>query len=96
MLPKNRPPSSTGEMLQHFLEEYGLTQTALAQHLEWTHTKINQLVKNKRAITPETALSLADAFGNSPEFWLNGQRNWDLWHALQQHEQKPRLETLAG
>ncbi|UCC49945.1 MAG: HigA family addiction module antidote protein, partial [Gemmatimonadota bacterium] len=36
----------------------------------------------KRGITPDTALRLAKLFGTTPEFWLNGQRNWDLWHAM--------------
>lgn len=92
MIPKN-PPVSPGEMLQHFLEEYGLTQTKLAQHLGWTITKVNQLCRNKLAITPETALCLSDAFGNSPEFWLNSQRGWDLWHAIQKHKQRPPIAS---
>ena len=79
-------------MLQHFLEECGLTQAALAEHLEWTTTRVNQIVKGKRAITPETALCLADVFGNSPQFWLHGQLNWELWHALQEHVQRPKLD----
>lgn len=95
MLPDNRPPTAPGEMLRYFLEESEKTQVDLAQHLGWTTTKVNQIVRGKRAITPETALCLADAFGNSPEFWLNGQQNWDLWHALRGHEPKPRLELEA-
>jgi addiction module HigA family antidote len=83
-------------MLQHFIDEYEITQVELARHLEWTHTKVNQIVKNKRAITPETALSFSDAFGNSPEFWLNLQRNWDLWHALRNHARKPQLKAVAS
>jgi addiction module HigA family antidote len=92
MIPTNRPVSP-GEMLQHFLEEYKLTQTQLAKHLSWTTTKVNQLCRDKLAVTPETALCLSDAFGNSAEFWLNSQRGWDLWHALQKHQQKPRIAS---
>lgn len=93
MQPRVLPPTSPGEMLHHFLEEYGLTQVQLAKHLDWTTTKVNQLVRDKLSITPETALCLSDAFGNSAEFWLNGQKNWDLWHATQKHEHKPRIAS---
>jgi addiction module HigA family antidote len=95
MLPTNRPPVSPGEMLQHFIEEYGLTQTKLAEHLGWTTTKVNQIVRNRRAVTPETALCLSDAFGNTAQFWLNSQHDWDLWHALRSHKPIARVEAVG-
>lgn len=96
MLPEHRPPTAPGQMLQHFLNEMELTQTELASAMNWTKARVNELVKGKRSITPETALCLADAFGNSPEFWLNGQRNWDLWHARQKHIKRRALITLTA
>ena len=42
---------------------------------------MNEIVNGKRGITPDTALRLAALFGTSPEYWLTGQMNWDLWHA---------------
>jgi addiction module HigA family antidote len=80
---------------EEFLKPLGITQTAFARHLGWTHARVNELIRGKRGITPEAALSLADALGSSPELWLNLQRNFDLWHALQRHRKKPRL-VLAG
>lgn len=85
-LPKNRQPITPGEILtEEFLLPLGLTQAKLAEHLGWTTTKVNQIAKNKRAITPETALALADAFGTTAHFWLNAQLACDLWSAKQAH-----------
>jgi antitoxin HigA-1 len=83
MLPKNRPPTHPGEMLlEEFLKPLGMTQTELAQRIHVSFPRINEIVNGKRGITPDTALRLARLLGTTPEFWLNGQRNWDLWHAL--------------
>jgi plasmid maintenance system antidote protein VapI len=43
--------------------------------------RINQIVKGKRAVTPDTALRLSRLFGTTPDLWLNAQLAWDLWHA---------------
>lgn len=91
MLPTHREPTSPGDMLKYFLDEMEITQAQFAKHLGWTTTKVNQLVRDKRAITPETALCLSDAFGNSAQFWLNCQQEWELWHALRDHQQKPKI-----
>lgn len=81
---RKRQPSHPGEVLKGlFLEPAGLTQTDLAKHLGWTITKVNQIVTKKRGITPDSALALADAFGTTPDVWLNLQRDYDLWHAMQ-------------
>ncbi len=96
MLPKKRTPTHPGEILQkEFLEPLGLTQTALARHLGWSHAKINEIVSEKRGVSPETALSLADVFGTSAEMWVNLQSNYDLWHAQQGHKRKNRLSKVG-
>jgi addiction module HigA family antidote len=59
-----------------------MTQTQLAERIGVSYVRVNELVNGKRGVTPDTALRLARLFGTTPEFWLNGQRNWDLWHAL--------------
>jgi len=83
MLPRNRPPTHPGEMLlEEFLKPLGMTQTELAQRIRVSFPRINEIVNGKPGITPDTALRLSRLFGTTPEFWLNGQRNWDLWHAL--------------
>ncbi len=79
MLPENRIPSHPGEILQEqFLEPLGLTQVALSEHLEIPVQRINEIVRGKRGVTPETAWLLAQALDTSPEFWINLQANYDL------------------
>ncbi|GMQ82720.1 MAG: HigA family addiction module antitoxin [Rhodothermia bacterium] len=82
-LPSNRPPTHPGEMLlEEFLNPLGMTQVQLAKKIHVSYPRVNEIVKGKRGITPDTALRLSALLGTSPEFWLNGQRNWDLWHAM--------------
>jgi addiction module HigA family antidote len=63
-----------------------LTQKDLADHLGWTYARVNEIVNGKRGISADSALALGDAFEIEPEFWLNLQRNWDLWHASRSHQ----------
>lgn len=82
-LPTHRPPTHPGEMLlEEFLNPLGMTQVELAEKIQVSYPRVNQIVKGRRGVTPDTALRLAALFGTTPEFWLNGQRNWDLWHAM--------------
>ena len=88
-LPTHRPPTHPGEMLrEEFLKPLDLTQTELAERIAVSHVRVNELVNEKRGVTPDTALRLSRLFGTTPEFWLNGQRNWDLWHAMRSPEAK--------
>lgn len=94
MLPKKRPPTHPGEMLlKEFLEPMGITQSKLAAYLGWTYARLNEIIKGKRGITVDSALDLGEALNTGPEFWLNLQQNWDLWHSLQEHKSiKPLAE----
>ncbi len=75
-------PIHPGEMLREdFLPDYGLTTTTLAAALGVSRQTINELLRERRAVSPEMAIRLARLFGNSPEFWLNAQRAVDLWEA---------------
>ena len=56
----------------------GLTQAALARHLRISLVRVNELINGKRGVSAETAWLLAEAFGNSPQFWINLQANYDL------------------
>lgn len=87
-LPKNRPPTHPGEiLLLDFLEPMGLTQRDLADAIHVPYQRINELVNGKRGITPSTALRLSKFFGNSSEFWLNLQQNWQLYYVLKEEEE---------
>ena len=64
MLPKNRIPTHPGEvLLEEFLVPLGISQVALAEHLEISLQRINEIVRGKRGVTPETAWLFAQAFG---------------------------------
>jgi antitoxin HigA-1 len=83
MLPDHRPPTRPDDMvLEEFLKPLEMTQTELARRLHVSFPRINEIINGRRGITPDTALRLSRRFGTTPEFRLNGQRNWDLWHAL--------------
>ena len=72
-------PTHPGEiLLEDFLKPLGVSQVALAEHLEIPVQRINELVRGKRGVTPETAWLLAGALGTTPEFWINLQSNHDL------------------
>ena len=78
-------PIHPGEMLREdFLQEYGLTVSGLAEDLGVSRQTINELLRERRAVSPEMALRLSRFFGNSPEFWLNAQRAVDLWDAARE------------
>jgi antitoxin HigA-1 len=92
MIPKNRAPHHPGEILKlDFLEPMGITQTALAGHLGWSHARVNEIIHGRRGITSEAALSLADAFGTTPDLWMNLQSHYDLFRATRLHKKKPIL-----
>lgn len=79
-----RRPTHPGEMLREdFLPDYGLTVSSLAKAIGVSRQSINELVRERRSVSPEMALRLARLFDNSPEFWLNAQRAVDLWDASQ-------------
>ncbi len=73
----NRRPSHPGEMLREdFLPDYGLTVAVLAEAIGVSRQSVNELLRERRAVSPDMALRLARLFGNTPEFWLNAQRPW--------------------
>jgi antitoxin HigA-1 len=85
-IPTHRPPTHPGEiLLEEFLKPIGITQQQLAEaiHLPYqqTYQQINEIINGDRGIGPSTALRLARYFKMSPDFWLNNQQGWDLYHA---------------
>ena len=93
-----RRPTHPGEMLREdFLPDYGLTVSGLAEAAGVSRQSINELLRERRAVSPEMALRLARLFGNSPEFWLNAQRAVDLWDATQAIKNDvARIKTLRA
>lgn len=82
-LPTHRPPIHPGEiLLEEYLKPLGITQRDFAKHLGWTATKLNELIREKRGVTPAIALDLSEALGTHPSIWMNMQAAYDLWYAL--------------
>ena len=79
MQPKRRVPTHPGVILLHeFLAPLGVTQVDLATHLGVSAQRVNEIVRGRRAVTPETAWLFAQALGTTPEFWTNLQTAHDL------------------
>jgi addiction module HigA family antidote len=96
MLPKKRPPTHPGQMLlKEFLEPLDITQKEFAKHLGWTYARLNEIVNGRRNVTADSALAFGEALKTGPEFWLNLQRDWDLWHSLHNHKKVPPLKKVG-
>ena len=79
MLPENRIPTHPGVILsEEFLKPLEISQVALAAHLRIPVQRVNEIVRGKRGITPDTAWKLAQAFETTPAFWINLQALHDL------------------
>jgi len=84
-------------LLQEFLKPLGLTQSALAARLGVSFQRLNEIIRGKRGVTPDTALRFARVVGMSADFWLGLQQDWDLWHAMRSKKaaEIAQLEPLA-
>ena len=81
-IPTHAPPPHAGEiLLEEFLEPHGISQARLAEMIGVTANRVNEIIKGKRGISPDTAIRLEALFGASAQFWLNLQLAWDLYHA---------------
>ena len=79
LLPENRIPTHPGEILiKEFLAPLGVSQVALAAHIGVPVQRVNELVRGKRGVTPDTAWLLAQALETTPDYWLNLQAACDL------------------
>ena len=83
-------------LLEEFLKPLGITQSAFAIHLGVSFPRLNEIIRGKRTVTPDTALRLARVLGMSADFWLGLQQDWDLWHAVRSEKAAEinRLEPL--
>ena len=70
-------------LLEEFLKPLEMTQAEFAKRLDISYPRLNEIIKKKRSVTPDTALRLEQVLGMSAGFWLGLQQGWDLWHAKQ-------------
>jgi addiction module HigA family antidote len=92
-------PVTPGEILkEEFLVEYSLSQSQLAKAIGISPNRITEIINNRRRITADTALRLSLYFGNTPEFWINLQTDYDLKLALRnlKPEEAKRIKALRA
>ena len=83
-VPTHREPSHPEEIpVEEFLKPMGLAQRELARGIYVPYQRVNVLVNRRRGLTPNTALRLSKHLGTSPDFWMNLQLRWDLYHTPQ-------------
>ena len=80
-------------LLEEFLKPMKISQRRFADHLGWTYARLNEIVRGRRGVSAGSALALGQALNTGPEFWLNLQQNWDLWHSLRSHQKVPPIFT---
>jgi addiction module HigA family antidote len=91
-------PTHPGAMLREdFLPDYGLSVSTFAKAIGVSRQTVNELLRERRAVSPEMALRLSRLFGNTPEFWLNAQRAVDLWETARAVKKKiDRINPLTA
>lgn len=78
-----RRPTHPGEMLrEEFMPDFGLSVAQLASRVGVSRQTVNELVTERRSLSPGMALRLARLFGTTPQYWINMQRNVDIWDSL--------------
>lgn len=88
------PHIHPGLVLKDELEEIGISQSALAEHIGVLPKTINEICRGKRGISAEMAWKLSRALGASPNFWLNLQNNWELSEVSRERFEK--LSKIAA
>ena len=92
----HNPPHPGGFIRRQYLEPLGLTVTEAAKGLAVSRNTLSMLLNGRLGISPEMAIRLSQAFGGSPESWLQQQMQYDLWHAQQEREAVPVRRFVAA
>ncbi len=97
MRPGKRAPSHPGGILRRqYLEPIGLTVTDLARTLGVSRKTVSKIVNERGALSADMALRLSQAFGTTPQLWLNLQQNYDLWRAAKESKGWRSVEPVAA
>ncbi|MFT5421985.1 MAG: addiction module HigA family antidote [Candidatus Endobugula sp.] len=99
MIENKLRPIHPGEILREdYLEPMGLSANALSLALHVPATRIGEILKERRGITPDTALRLAQYFGGDAQSWMNLQTSYDLKVAIGQHgrEIEKEIQPMVG
>jgi addiction module HigA family antidote len=94
MLPENRVSTHPGEILKdEFLAPLGISQVAFAAHIKVPLQRVNEIIRGKRGITPETAWLFSQALRTTPQFWMNLQNSFDLTSKRPDRTVKPLIKA---
>ena len=89
-------PPHPGEIVKYeCLEPLGLTVTRAAEGLGVTRQALSNLLNEKSGMSVDMAIRLSQAFGSTPETWLNLQMAYDLWQA-REHSRQIKVERFAA
>jgi antitoxin HigA-1 len=93
---KKKKPRHPGQvLLEDFLCPRKIPQIDLSVHLRWTYARLNEIINGRRGLTPDSALALAEAFNTDAEFWMDHQRDWELWRAKKEHKKVKPIEAKS-
>ena len=92
----HNPPHPGAFIRRQCLEPLGLTVTEAAKGLAVSRNTLSMLLNGRIGISPEMAIRLSQAFGGSPESWLQQQLQYDLWQALQNRNDVPVRRFVAA
>ena len=82
MIPRHREPTHPGEvLLEEFLKPMALSQVSAAEKMDIPLNRLNEIIRGRRGVTADTAIRLAKLLKTTPEFWMNLQVAWELYHA---------------
>jgi addiction module HigA family antidote len=82
-----RNPFHPGEiLLEEFLGSAKITQTAVAEKIGWSRSRLSEFIHGKRGVTADAAIDLAEALGTSSKLWMNLQATYDLHRAMSRRQ----------
>ena len=81
-IPTNRIATHPGALLLEQIQEMGLTVNGLARDIDLPATRLHEIVHERRGVTAETAIALGEYFDQTPEFWMNAQKVYELSREL--------------
>jgi len=87
-------PAHPGEIVQEYMEGFGLTVSALAAHLRITRANLSRMIHGKTGVSAEMAVRLSEAFGTSAEVWVRLQANYDLARVMS--KRRVKIARLAA
>jgi antitoxin HigA-1 len=85
LIQRKRRPTHPGAVLAEILPDAGLNQTELADLMGVSRRLVNEIVNERRSLTPDVAHRLAAIFDTTPDLWVNLQADVDIWDAAQKN-----------